>query len=134
MATSSNMPGILIIEDDEYIRTYLARTLKQDGYAVQSAADAEAALIVLHSSVPQLVLLDLGLLGISGSELLQAIRTHSEWRHIPVIVMTGWIRLPKNIRALAQGYLEKPFTHDELSAAITTLLPAVPLQAKEHGV
>jgi DNA-binding response OmpR family regulator len=40
MATSSNMPGILIIEDDEYIRTYLARTLKQDGYAVQSAADA----------------------------------------------------------------------------------------------
>jgi DNA-binding response OmpR family regulator len=130
---------ILVVDDDPAIRDLLVAGLEDDGFRVDTAADASTAKARLAASPsPELVLLDILLAGDDGLGLLGEIRRTSE---IPVILLTGKGRESDRIVGLKLGaddYVVKPFSLGELAARIETILrragprPSTS-QAKEFG-
>lgn len=116
------MTSILVIEDDDAIRTAVTRGLRERGYAVAAVASGLAGLEhVLHEG-PQVVLLDLGLPDVDGSTLISMIRTAST---VPIIVITAQDDDPTMISALDRGaddYVVKPFGTDQVAARIRAVL------------
>lgn len=80
---------VLIIEDDEFLRSLTVERLKKEGYGVQIAIDGESALSALKESKPDLILLDLLLPGLPGFEVLEKIKQMDEVKSIPVIVFSN---------------------------------------------
>jgi DNA-binding response OmpR family regulator len=116
------MAAVVVIEDDLRIRQAVARVLADMGHDVESAAAALAGLeIVVHRGA-DLVLLDLGLPDLDGSELLKMIRAVSM---VPVIVITARGEDAEVVRTLDAGaddYLVKPFTTAQLGARVRAVL------------
>ena len=116
------MPVVLVVEDDEQVRSALVRELGRRPYAVHSAATALAALRVVNAQPPDLVVLDLGLPDLDGVQVLRMLRAV---RDIPVIVATGRrddAEIVRLLRAGADDYLVKPFSVDQLEARICAVL------------
>lgn len=116
------MPVILVVEDDEQVRSGLVRELGRHHYVVRSAATALAALRVVSSDPPDLVVLDLGLPDLDGVQVLKMLRGV---RDIPVIIATGRrddAEIVRLLRAGADDYLVKPFSVDQLEARISAVL------------
>lgn len=80
---------VLVVEDDEHLRTIFAANLTIAGFVVREAADGLAALRLIDSAPPDLVVLDLGLPNVTGQGVLAEIRAHPNTRDVPVIVVTG---------------------------------------------
>lgn len=113
------MKQILIIDDDIYIGNMLEDALGREGYAVSRAYSGTEALLVLSSSKPDLILLDLMLPGLSGEEILPRIR------EFPVIVLSAKADTDSKVNLLLGGaadYMTKPFEIKELLARITAAL------------
>ena len=111
---------ILVVDDDPLMRQSLSFNLQQAGFAVQSAPDAEEMLALIARSLPMLVLLDLGLPGMDGLELLRKIRGQ-----VPVLIVTARQRHLDEILGLelgAEDYVTKPFEFDVLLARIRNIL------------
>ena len=106
---------ILVVEDLEMNRKVVRIVLKAKGYEVLEAVDAEEALIMLQGGLPDLILMDIGLPGISGDELTRLIKANTEWCHVPIIALTAaamkWEQ--EQFRdAGCDDYISKPFdTH-----------------------
>jgi DNA-binding response OmpR family regulator len=116
------MPVILIVEDDEQVRTGLVRELGRRQYAVRSAGTALTALRQVSVDPPDLVVLDLGLPDLDGVQVLKMLRGI---RDIPVIIATGRrddTEIVRLLRAGADDYLVKPFSVDQLEARIAAVL------------
>jgi two-component system OmpR family response regulator len=114
---------ILIIEDDAMLADGLARSLRQSGYAVDWVESAERALLAVEHEMFDLVILDVGVPGIDGFELLRRLRRHEHY--VPVIVVTARDAVADRVRGLdlgADDYLVKPFAFDELEARVRALL------------
>jgi two-component system KDP operon response regulator KdpE len=113
---------LLVIEDDERIRTALIRALRDRGHAVTSAGTALAGLRQAVEDRPDLVVLDLGLPDLDGRELLRMLRAVSS---VPVVVATARDDDDSVVRALDAGaddYVVKPFRADQLEARIRAVL------------
>lgn len=113
------MKRILVIDDDIYIGNMLEEVLTKEGYQVLRAYSGTEALLVLSSSRPDLILLDLMLPGLSGEEVLPRIRES------PVIVLSAKADLDSKVNLLLGGasdYVTKPFEIKELLARITAVL------------
>jgi two-component system, OmpR family, KDP operon response regulator KdpE len=113
---------ILVVEDDERIRTALIRALRERGHAVTSAATALAGLQQAVEERPDLVVLDLGLPDLDGRELLRMLRAVSS---VPVIVATARDDEESVVQALDAGaddYVLKPFQSAQLEARIRAVL------------
>ena len=113
------MQTILIIDDDTAIGNLEQEVLKRAGYAVQHAYSGTEALLLLKSSHPDLILLDLILLGLSGEEVLLRIQG------IPVIVISAKTAVQDKVDLLLDGaadYLTKPFDTKELLARVAVRL------------
>lgn len=113
------MKKILVIEDDIYIGNMVEEALRKNGYGVLRAYSGTEALLVLKSSVPDLILLDLMLPGITGEELLPKIKS------IPVIVVSAKTDITGKVELLSGGavdYITKPFDIRELLARIEVQL------------
>jgi DNA-binding response OmpR family regulator len=113
---------LLVVEDDERIRTALIRALRERGHAVSSAGTALAGLRQAVEERPDLVVLDLGLPDLDGQELLRMLRAVSS---VPVIVATARDDDDSVLRALNSGaddYVLKPFRADQLEARIRAVL------------
>lgn len=113
------MKRILVIDDDIYIGNILEEVLTKEGYQVLRAYSGTEALLVLSSSRPDLILLDLMLPGLSGEEVLPRIR------EFPVIVLSAKADLDSKVNLLLGGasdYVTKPFEIKELLARITAVL------------
>jgi CheY-like chemotaxis protein len=113
------------VEDDPVYRNSLARLLRYDGHEVLTAKDGEEALELLSNDLllaPWVVVTDLKMPGRSGHELLESIRASTEWKHIPVVVITG---LPPSERAdiTSEALLVKPVTHLQLHETLCALAP-----------
>ena len=110
---------VLIVEDDESLRSILARHLALKGFRVAEAASAEAAAAQLADGlVPALVLLDLNLPGRTGWEFLRG-TSLAEAGHPPVVVTTATTVSPSRLRELdVAGYLPKPFAMETLVATV----------------
>ncbi len=116
------MARILVVEDDEAIRSALLRGLRELDHTVASAANGLSGLEQLLRDRPDAVLLDLGLPDIDGLTLLSMIRTTSD---VPVIVVTAQDDDPTMVRALDSGaddYVVKPFGTEQLAARIRAVL------------
>ena len=116
------MASIFIIEDDQRIREALARSLSARGHAVRTASTATSAMSELLASPPDVVLLDLGLPDIDGSELLRMLRAVSD---VPVIVTTARDDEAEIVRLLdvgADDYVVKPFASAQIEARIRAVL------------
>lgn len=113
------MKHILIIDDDIHIGNMIEEVLSKEGYSVSRAYSGTEALLVLASSKPDLVLLDLMLPGLSGEDVLPKIKG------IPVIVISARADVENKVELLLGGavdYITKPFEVKELLARITVAL------------
>lgn len=107
---------VLVVDDDPQILRALRASLTSKGYEVTSAPNGETALDLLAEKAFDLMLLDLGLPGIDGYEVLQRLRT---WSDVPVIVLTVRDSQEEKVHALdggADDYVTKPFGIEELLA------------------
>ena len=116
---------ILIAEDEEPLTLLLRYNLEAEGYAVDSVARGDEAELRLREAVPDLVLLDWMLPGLSGIELCRRIRLRRETERLPVIMLTARGEEGDRVRGLATGaddYVTKPFSVPELLARVRALL------------
>lgn len=113
---------VLIIEDEQPIRRFLRASLTAEGYRVNEAGTGEEGLRLAAQQPPDLVILDLGLPGIDGQEVLRRLR---EWLTAPVVVLSARDQESQKVEALDAGaddYVAKPFGVGELLARMRTSL------------
>ena len=122
---------ILIVDDDEIVRTGLAQDLGQAGFRTTAVESGREALRVLGSTDVDLVLCDLRLEGIDGMHLLRIIGTR--YPHLPVIMITGYGSMDNAIEALKAGavdYVQKPVEPEELVHRVRRVLDTVELRRR----
>ena len=113
--TKPTVGNILIVDDEELIRTTLSIKLDQDGYTTKTVESGENALKVLKSESFDVVLTDLRMIGMDGIELLRQVKRLQP--DIEVIILTGYASLESAIEALrneAYDYLLKPINDSKL--------------------
>ncbi|MEK8132382.1 diguanylate cyclase [Paenibacillus filicis] len=116
---------LLVIDDDEVLRSYLVRRLRMDGYEVDEAADVVAAEKLLRENTYHLVTLDLMMHPASGYELFEFLKDDPTLKWLPLIVLSGREDVSDKVRCFylgADDYVTKPFQYDELAARIYSLL------------
>ena len=116
------MTQILLVDDEEALRASLSYALIKEGYQVTTAADGQTALKLFHKQVPDAMILDLMLPGISGMELCWRIRAFS---NVPILMLTAKdqdIDKVWGLEAGADDYITKPFNTRELMARIKAVL------------
>lgn len=114
---------ILVVEDDHDLGDALLRQLRSDGHAVDWLRDGEGADDVLRYQSYELVVLDIGLPGMSGSDLLRLMRARGT--RTPVLMLTARSNIDDRVSALdigADDYLSKPFDYRELYARCRALM------------
>ena len=128
-----NLPAshVLLVEDDPKMHEVLSALLQEDNIVLAHAADAEAALSMVHEQHVDLMLLDLGLPGMNGFEILRQLKDKPPKNPTPVIVLTAWNSTTDKLRGFELGavdYLTKPFEASELRARLRAALRAKHLQ------
>lgn len=128
-----NVPAsqVLLVEDDPRMPEVLATLLHDDRIALHSVTNAPDALKWVHQKGFDLILLDLGLPGMNGFELLRQLKESPETQGIPVIVLTAWNSSSDKLRGFELGavdYLTKPFESSELRARLCSALRTKHLQ------
>ena len=114
---------ILIVEDEPDLADFLVRGLREEGFAVEHAADGENAWDVMQSGTWDLLVLDWWLPGVDGLTLLRRLRQSGG--SVPVLFLTARDAVTDRVRGLDSGaddYLCKPFAFDELLARIRALV------------
>ena len=115
----------MIVEDEADLSLLMRYNLEAEGYAVQTAASGDEAAAQLREAVPDLILLDWMLPGLSGLELCRRWRAREETARVPIIMITAHGEEEERVRGLATGaddYVVKPFSVAELLARIGALL------------
>ena len=116
------MTRVLVVEDEDSISEPLAYMLRKEGFEVAVAADGPAGLAAFERDGADLVLLDLMLPGLSGTEVCRELRTRSA---VPVIMLTARDSEVDKVVGLELGaddYVTKPFSHRELVARVRAVL------------
>ncbi|MGA9761155.1 MAG: response regulator [Gaiellaceae bacterium] len=125
---------ILVVDDEPQLLRALATNLRARGYEVDQAATGEAALMLAASHHPDLVVLDLGLPGIDGLEVIAGLRG---WSEVPIVVLSVREREADKVAALDAGaddYVTKPFGMDELLARLRAALRRGAPASKEEAI
>jgi two-component system, OmpR family, phosphate regulon response regulator PhoB len=120
--------SILIVEDEAAIYQLLDYNLKAEGYRTRIIENGEEVAAAIADEMPDLVLLDWMLPGLSGIEICKLIRAREETRNLPVIMLTARGEEAERVRGLATGaddYIVKPFSVPEVMARIRTILRRV---------
>jgi len=119
---TESRPLVVLVEDEPQMRRFVRISLVSNGYRVAEAQSGEEGLTAAASEPPDVVVLDLGLPGIDGFEVLRRLR---EWTEVPIIVLSARGQEQDKVRALNEGaddYLTKPFGPAELVARIGVAL------------
>lgn len=118
----NQMIKILIIEDEKNIRNFITSVLTSQKYQVLTAVTGASGISQAASQCPDLILLDLGLPDLDGTEIIRKIR---EWSSIPILVISARTQESDKVQALdlgADDYITKPFGNSELLARIRAAL------------
>lgn len=115
---------ILIVDDHPTMREAMRLVLADEGFTVDEAADGARALDMVASDRPDLVLLDLNIPGISGQDLLEALKASRVTSGIPVVVVTAEEEEGRRaaLQAGAEDYLTKPFSPRALVLTVEQVL------------
>jgi CheY-like chemotaxis protein len=116
---------ILVVDDTDYTRDVLARLLERDGHRVATASGGAEALQRLQAEVFDLVLLDVMMPGVDGTQVLEALHGDDRLRHLPVSMLSALHdqeRIVQCIQMGAQDYLPKPVNQQLLRARIASSL------------
>ncbi|HKY21246.1 MAG TPA: response regulator [Vicinamibacterales bacterium] len=119
------MATIMVVEDNEASRDALSRRLERRGYSVLLACDGQQAVSMARSSVPDIILMDLGLPVIDGWEATRQLKGDTTTRHIPIIVLSAHAMTNDRDMALAAGgddFDTKPIRFQSLLQKIESLL------------
>ena len=129
--------NILVVEDEPAIQSLIAANLQRAGHIALAAMDAESALQQVRRAVPDLILLDWMLPGMSGIDLARRLRAEERTRMVPIIMLTARGAEHDKVLGLEAGaddYITKPFSPRELLARIKAVLRRRVPQATEDIV
>ena len=115
--------SVLVVDDDGPIRRMLERTLAAEGYGASGACDGGEALAAVERSVPDLLVLDVGLPGLDGLDVCRRLR--GKGLSLPILLLTAHDAIADRVDGLDAGaddYLVKPFAAEELLARARALL------------
>jgi DNA-binding response OmpR family regulator len=114
---------ILLVEDERKVASFVARALRENAYAVDVTETGERALELAQDNPYDLILLDVRLPGISGTEVCQRLRQAGV--HTPILILTARTLVEQRVEGLDAGaddYLTKPFALAELTARVRALI------------
>lgn len=120
------MKRIMVVEDNDLNRKLFCDVLKANGFEVEPVADGGKVLEMARAVLPDLIIMDIQLPGISGVELIEAARRDHALREIPVLAVTAFAAKGDEDRirsAGASGYLAKPVSISPFMNAVKALLP-----------
>lgn len=119
--------GVLIVEDDEMLRTNLAEILDLEGFTFATARNGAEGLEIARRTPPGVIVTDAAMPVLSGFDMIRALRADGATRNIPVIILSAAIEPERKRLGLELGaaeYIIKPFNVDDLIAAIRRRLAA----------
>lgn len=116
---------VLLIEDEPNIIEAIGFILKRDGWQVDTHSNGQTALDAVNARRPDLVILDVMLPGLSGYDILKALRADPDWAALPVLMLTA--RGQTKDRELAESlgasrFMTKPFSNAEMLEAVQALV------------
>jgi DNA-binding response OmpR family regulator len=123
------MKRVVVVDDEPSVGAAVRDLLGPEDYVVETPPDPHSALPELLRSVPDLVILDVNMPGMSGWELCSLLRRQSATRTVPVLFLTGRQEVRDRITAMQVGgsdYLAKPFGAEELRRKVRSLLKKRP--------
>jgi two-component system alkaline phosphatase synthesis response regulator PhoP len=138
-AADKSKQTILVVDDEKDLVDLIAYNLQRNGYNVLTATSGDAALELAARAVPHLVVLDLMLPGLSGTEVARRLKGDAKTAHIPIIMLTAKSEETDVVVGLTLGaddYVTKPFSMKILLARLTTVLRRreTPTAAAEAGI
>ncbi len=114
---------MLVVEDRDYLRQVVVALLEEAGYAATGVATAPAALAGLPAWAPDVIVLDMGLPGMSGSEFLARLRAMPGWSRTPVLIVSGYADdTPPSPDRPSLAVLPKPFDPPALLDAVARMV------------
>ena len=124
---TTSQKQVLIVEDDEFLRSLTAKRLEKEGFGIAVAVDGETGVAALDADpTPDLILLDLLLPGLDGFEVLKKTRAHAKTKDVPVIIFSNLGQKEDIEKAKANGandfLIKANFTLDDVVAKIHSQL------------
>lgn len=129
------MKRILVVDDEESIRQSLSDVLKDEGFDVMLAGDGQEALKALDSNMPDLVILDIWMPEMDGTEVLKEIK--KKYQYLEVIMISGHGNIEAAVKAIKLGaydYIEKPLSLEGVLLAVKRALGESGFRSHESGV
>ena len=124
MNDANNDVRVLVADDDEDILLLVSTRLRRDGFEIIEARDGDEALALVREHVPTVAVLDIGMPGLDGLAVLEAIRGSDELAGVRVLLLTAKAQeqdVRRGFEAGADAYVKKPFSPAELSAKVREL-------------
>ncbi|OWU83596.1 chemotaxis protein CheY [Oceanicola sp. 22II-s10i] len=121
----ADQPTVLVVEDEPAQREVLAYNLEAEGFRVSKAANGEEALVLVAEAQPDVIVLDWMLPNVSGIEVCRQLKTRSETRGVPIIMLSARSEEVDKVRGLETGaddYVVKPYSVVELLARVRAQL------------
>ncbi|SHN75058.1 response regulator [Cryptosporangium aurantiacum] len=128
------MGAIVIAEDDPDIRGMITEKLARAGHTVTATEDGAAALVAVRQGVPDVVVLDMQMPGLSGLDVVRLLRVDPATAEVPVIMVTSHSQpqfIGESFNSGVNDFLAKPFSPRELTARIECLMSEPPAAAVE---
>ena len=127
-AIESNRQTILVVEDEELIRSDIMELLNLEGFDVIEAADGLSGFMLAQRHKPNLILTDIAMPHMDGFQMVEALRNHNDTQHVPVVMLTAKTErnmMRHGMELGADDYITKPFATQELTGAIRSRLDRV---------
>lgn len=122
---SADQPRVLVVEDEPAQREVLAYNLEAEGFKVAKAETGDEALLLVEEETPDIIVLDWMLPGVSGIEVCRRVKSRTETRAIPIIMLSARSEEVDRVRGLETGaddYVIKPYSVVELMARVRSQL------------
>lgn len=131
------MPQILVVDDESHIQELVKFNLEKEGYQVETASDGMMAVEKAEQLLPDLILLDVMLPGMSGLEVCRTLHSKKSTQNIPIIMLTARSEEIDKILGLEMGaddYITKPFSPRELVARVKAMLRRIKKETDSRAV
>ena len=126
---SDSAARMIVVDDEEVVLLSVRKALRRDGYQIETANDASAALAMLETSTFDVMITDLMMPGMDGMQLLEHVKDH--FPEMRVVMITGYATMSTAMKAIRQGafdFIAKPFTRDELGSAVSRAVKHGPME------